>query len=349
MMTGHDDGGGILSARDVTVRYGPSLAVDQVDIDLKRGCITAILGPSGAGKSTLLRAIAGFQPLAGGRIEQRGQILSSAGQTVPPELRRMGIVVQNLALFPHLTAFQNVAFGLTAKDRKDAAMHWLHKIGLADRAAAYPHELSGGEQQRIALARALAPEPSVILLDEAFSSLDPQLRRSLRRETETLLRESCAAVLMVTHDPDEAMELADQLIVMAEGRVLQRGSPDALYWRPANRMVAELLGEANIFSGICGDGYLPTPFGRLQDKSLRAGAAVAALIRPSAVTMRPSDAANAARVSAVSFMGPSARVTLTASSNEKITLLVSTSQSLSIGDRVMPEFQMDRVSFLPDD
>ena len=196
-MPGHATADPILTVRGASVRFGAKEALSATDLDLRRGQITAILGPSGAGKSTLLRAIAGFQSLSDGTIALGGKTLTDGAWMMPAEQRGIGMVVQDLALFPHLTAWRNVAFGVRSKDRRAIAQDWLARIGLADRTDAFPHELSGGEQQRVALARALAPGPSVVLLDEAFSSLDPELRRLLRRETEALLRQSGAATAEV--------------------------------------------------------------------------------------------------------------------------------------------------------
>ena len=335
----------VLTGRELAVRYGDAYALDGVDIALRRGRISAILGPSGAGKSTLLRAIAGFQPLASGRIEIDGRVLSDAARTVPPEQRRIGIVVQDLALFPHLTALKNVAFGLSGPDREEIALARLQQVGLADRANAYPHELSGGEQQRIALARALAPDPAVILLDEAFSSLDPQLRRALRRETVTLLRASQAAVLMVTHDPEEAMEIANELIVMGEGRVLQQGRPDELYWQPADLTVAQLLGEVNVLSGEVGEGALHTPFGPILHESLRAGAPVRAIIRPSAIALASSERQDGPKIAEIDFLGAATRVVVAAPCGTTVTVQTDGKIPLALGMRVELAFDADRVTF----
>lgn len=347
MMADLPDDEAVLTGRELAVTYRDTPALGGVDIDLRRGRISAILGPSGAGKSTLLRAIAGFQPLAAGRITLEGRLLSDASHTVPPEQRRMGIVVQNLALFPHLTALQNITFGLRGAGSKGIGHTWLARIGLAQRGGAYPHELSGGEQQRVALARALAPEPAVILLDEAFSSLDPQLRRSLRAETQALLREANAAVLMVTHDPEEAMQMADELIVMAGGHIIQRGAPDALYWRPANIAVAQLLGEVNVFSGLCETGVMHTPFGPVRHAGMIAGHEAQAIVRPSAITLSPATENDAAEITSVEFMGAFARVLVTAPGGAVAIALADGRMPLSRGMRVSLNFDQDRIALFP--
>lgn len=339
----------VLTGRDLTVNYGDTPALNGVDIDLKQGRISAIVGPSGAGKSTLLRAIAGFQPLAAGRIALAGQLLSDAAHTVPPEQRRMGIVVQHLALFPHLTALQNITFGLGGRARRDIGHTWLTRIGLADRGGAYPHELSGGEQQRVALARALAPEPAVILLDEAFSSLDPQLRRTLRAETQALLHEANAAVLMVTHDPEEAMQMADELIVMAGGHIIQRGAPGALYWQPVNMAVAQLLGEVNVFGGPCDTGAMQTPFGPVRHAAMVAGAQAQAIVRPAAIALSPATHEGAAQIASVEFMGAFARVLVTAPCGAVAIALTDGRVPLARGMRVALSFDESRIALFPAD
>ena len=302
-MPGHATADPILTVRGASVRFGAKEALSATDLDLRRGQITAILGPSGAGKSTLLRAIAGFQSLSDGTIALGGKTLTDGAWMMPAEQRGIGMVVQDLALFPHLTAWRNVAFGVRSKDRRAIAQDWLARIGLADRTDAFPHELSGGEQQRVALARALAPDPSVVLLDEAFSSLDPELRRLLRRETEALLRQSGAAVLMVTHDPDEAMEMADDLAVMAGGEVLQRGTPYDLYWSPADAVVGSLLGEINVLEGRVEGGIMRTAFGEIAAAGISDGTTLQALVRPSAIAVTPSAEETGLAVARSSFRG----------------------------------------------
>jgi iron(III) transport system ATP-binding protein len=241
--------GAALSVRDMSRHIGGRDVVDRVSFDVADGELVAIVGPSGCGKSTLLRAIAGLDPIAAGRVALDGSDVT----TMPPEKRRIGLVFQDHALFPHRRVDQNIAFGLRRLDRRARARRvdqLLELVRLPGVGRRYPHELSGGEQQRIALARALAPEPAVVLLDEPFASLDPSLRDQVRTDVVDALRERNAAALLVTHDREEALALGDRVAVMSAGRMLQIDRPDEVYERPADRFVATFLGEAS---------FLPDP------------------------------------------------------------------------------------------
>ncbi|ABI75865.1 iron ABC transporter, ATP-binding protein [Hyphomonas neptunium ATCC 15444] len=239
-----------LSAHQVTRRYGDRAVVDGVSLTLPPGQITALLGGSGAGKSTLLRLFAGLEGVDEGEIRIGEEVLSAPGRTVPAEKRRIGLIFQDFALFPHLTAARNVAFGLKhlpKTEAADRAQAWLARLGLEPRAGAYPHELSGGEQQRVAIARALAPEPSAILMDEPFSGLDPSLRDSVRDAALDAIRAAGIPALLVTHDPAEALEHADRIAILSQGKLLQEGPAHEIYTRPASAAVAGALGPVNRF------------------------------------------------------------------------------------------------------
>lgn len=238
----------VLSVRGVAKAFGTRQAVVDVDLDLRPGRITALLGPSGCGKSTLLRLIAGLESLDAGEVRAGDRLLSTAHEAVPPEHRGIGLVFQDFALFPHLRVIDNVAFGLTGPraGRRQRALDWLERVHLADRADAWPHALSGGEQQRVALVRALAREPRAVLLDEPFSGLDRHLRTEVRETLVAALRSAGAAVLVVTHDAEEALLMADDLALMDHGRILQVGTPLEAYQRPVSPAAARLLGEAQI-------------------------------------------------------------------------------------------------------
>jgi iron(III) transport system ATP-binding protein len=228
--------------------YGRKAAVDGATLSVEAGRLTCLLGPSGCGKSTLLRLIAGLEPLDGGEIKSQGALLSGPGVHAAPEERQIGFVFQDYALFPHLTIEQNVAFGLThlpRDQRRARALAELERVRLADRAGAWPSALSGGEQQRVALARALARNPRAILLDEPFSGLDGRLKAEVRDAALDALRDAGAAALIVTHDAEEALMMADDLALMQDGRILQTGAPRDCYLRPASIAAARLLGEAN--------------------------------------------------------------------------------------------------------
>jgi iron(III) transport system ATP-binding protein len=253
-------------ATGLTRRIDGRTIVDNADLTLTPGTTVALLGSSGAGKSTLLRLIAGLEPADAGRIMCGDTVLTEGARGVPPERRQIGVVFQDLALFPHMNAADNIAFGLGGRatgTRAQAAQVWLDRVGLGGRGTALPHELSGGEQQRIALARALAPEPRAVLLDEPFASLDPALRGALRDSAFALLRARGAAVLFVTHDPDEALAVADVIAVMAHGRIVQAGTPDAVYAAPATPDAAAALGPVSLWRGEAAGGCLETPFGPL--------------------------------------------------------------------------------------
>ncbi|MBJ7458883.1 MAG: ABC transporter ATP-binding protein [Thermoleophilaceae bacterium] len=237
----------------MTKRFGEIVALDEASIAVERGELFAVLGPSGCGKSTLLRVLMGFELPDSGQVSVNGRLLSGDGRSpVPPEKRQIGMVVQDYALFPHLSVLRNVEFGLhhlPRAERTGVARRALDLVGLTQREDAFAHELSGGERQRVALARALAPEPDVVLLDEPFSSLDASLRAGLRRDVQAILREVGTTAILVTHDQEEALSMADRVAVMREGRIVQTGEPQEIYWRPAERWVAEFVGDVNVLPG----------------------------------------------------------------------------------------------------
>jgi len=278
-----------LEADAVTVSFAPGRpAVDRASLSLTCGRLTALLGPSGSGKSTLLRAIAGLERLDAGSVRFEGRVWSGDVVHLPPEDRRCGVVFQDYALFPHLNALDNVAYGLKGakSERRARALDQLKAVELDHRAHAFPHELSGGEQQRVALARALAPGPDVMLLDEPFSGLDRRLRAELRETSAAALRASDAATLLVTHDAEEALALADQIALMSEGRIIQTGAPDALYLKPSSLAAARLLGDVEAFDARIRAGAADTPLGRVEADGFEAGASVTVLLRPEGVVVR---------------------------------------------------------------
>ncbi|MDN3647268.1 ABC transporter ATP-binding protein [Pontixanthobacter aestiaquae] len=271
-----------LRATGLTKLRGGKKVLDNVDLTLRQGSVTAILGPSGAGKSTLLRAIAGLEDLNSGTIESDTRVLTDGAALVLPENRNIGMVFQDFSLFPHLSVIDNVLFGLrsgSVAERRDRALAMLEQVHLSARAEDYPHMLSGGEQQRIALARALAPAPDTILLDEAFSGLDGKLRAELRDTALAAIAAQGAAALMVTHDAEEAMYMADTLALMIDGRIVQTGAPAELYLNPVSASAARLLGEINEWDGPVENGKLQTPFGAIEAASSVPGRGKA-LVRP---------------------------------------------------------------------
>ena len=239
-----------LRCTNLSRRFAGVTAVNQASLEVEAGTLLALLGPSGCGKTTLLRLIAGLDRPHTGAIEVDGRTVEAAKVHVPPERREVGLVFQEYALFPHLCVADNVAFGLPrGHDRVDRVQDMLAQVGLDGLGERMPHELSGGQQQRVALARALAPGPRLIMLDEPFSNLDPALREDVRREVRRVLRAANATAIIVTHDQEEALSLADEVAVMMDGRILQQAPPAELYRRPASRRVAEFVGDINVIDG----------------------------------------------------------------------------------------------------
>ncbi|MEO1101285.1 MAG: ABC transporter ATP-binding protein [Pseudomonadota bacterium] len=301
-----------LEAVNVTRSYGEDTVVDAVSLALEPGAVTALLGGSGAGKSTLLRLLAGLEPVDAGEVRLGGQVLSSRRKTVPAEKRRVGLVFQDFALFPHLTAAENVAFGLAHLEKgaaRQEADAWLGRLGLSARAGAYPHQLSGGEQQRVSIARALAPKPAAILMDEPFSGLDPALREAVRDSALAVVRAAGIPALLVTHDAHEAMISADRLAVMRAGRVVQAGLPEEVYSSPVDIETAAALGPVNVFHARTdATGQAATPFGTISAPAYPGGTAVEIAVREEAVLLKQDGIP--ARVEAVARAGPLVRVTL---------------------------------------
>jgi iron(III) transport system ATP-binding protein len=239
-----------IRCHSLTKAYGQVPAVCGVSLDVSEGRFLALLGPSGCGKTTMLRLIAGFETPDQGTIEVGGRGVAGPGVVVPPERRRVGMVFQEYALFPHLTVEENTAFGLKGQSNREQRVHEvLRLVGLEGVKHRLPHALSGGQQQRVALARALAPDPGVILLDEPFSNLDAALRQRVRTEVRHILREAGVTAIFVTHDQEEAFSLADDVAVMMDGRIVQIGTPERLYRRPETHIIATFLGEANFLPG----------------------------------------------------------------------------------------------------
>jgi len=286
-----------LSLRRVTRRFGARLAVDAVSLDVKRGEVLSLLGPSGCGKTTTLRIAAGLERPDSGLVFVGGRLVEGDGRHVTPEHRGVGLMFQDYALFPHITAKANVAFGLRKLSRgeRDArATEELARVGLAHLADAFPHTLSGGEQQRVALARMLAPRPDVVLMDEPFSGLDTRQRDELRAATLKRLRDAGAAVVIVTHDPDEAMRLGDRIALMREGRIVQEGTPVEIYRAPHDPQAAALFGGANVFHARVAGGQAASPFGAAAAGTASEGNWVEVIYRPSMIGV--ADAGVAARV-----------------------------------------------------
>lgn len=314
-----------LSMTGVGKAYDGVPALEGVSLDLAAGEVACLLGPSGCGKSTLLRIAAGVERLDRGEVRAEGRLVAGGGVHVPPEQRRVGLVFQDFALFPHLSVAENVAFGLggPAAARAERARELLDRVGLGAHGARYPHQLSGGEQQRVALARALAPRPRILLMDEPFSGLDNRLRDAVRDDTLDILKEEGAAVLLVTHEPDEAMRMADAIALMRRGRIVQQGAPYRIYHEPCDREAAAFFSDVNVVAGRVRGGAAETAFGRFPAPDLAEGAAAEIVVRPQHLKLDldrdgrgplPTDLYGApalGRVARARFMGDQSVVDLT--------------------------------------
>ncbi|HYG87786.1 MAG TPA: ABC transporter ATP-binding protein [Azospirillum sp.] len=301
---------------DVRHHYGRHVALAGLSLTVAPHEVTCIVGPSGCGKSTLLRLISGLEALQAGSISIGGTVVAVPGRSLPPERRPVGMMFQDFALFPHLTVAGNIGFGLRHQlraRREERVAELLELVALKRYADAYPHMLSGGQQQRVALARAMARDPAVLLLDEPFSALDEQMRRAVREEVVQIIRSSGIATMVVTHDPEEAMEIGSRVVVMTEGRIVQADTPYGLYHNPANSFVAQLFGELNRFSARVVDGHLDTPLGRFAVSAEAADGQMEVACRVEDVSVAPPGSRAegiAARVRRTSFLGSSTRVCL---------------------------------------
>ena len=313
-----------LSIASMTHRFDRVTALHEISLDLCEGQILALLGPSGCGKTTLLRLVAGLETIQQGRIDIGGQTVSApSGFDLPPERRNVGFLFQDYALFPHLSAADNVAFGLRHlgdAERRKRVGEVLEQVGVSALADAYPHTLSGGQQQRIALARALAPSPRMVLLDEPLSGLDARLRHRLADTLLAILREAGMTAVLVTHDPEEAMYVADRIGVMRDGRLVQLGAPNAVYARPANPFVANFLSDSNRLKGTVGSsGTIDTGWGLVSAGDLPPGASAQVLVRYEGIGFADSGAARA-RILRSRMIGGAALVALEAADRPGETL-----------------------------
>ncbi len=296
-----------LSFENVSLSFDNVEAVREVSFELPPGEIVCLLGPSGCGKTTLLRIAAGIDRPQSGRVLLDGEEVAGPRTFVPPEQRGVGLMFQDFALFPHMTNVENVAYGLKSLNHRAAfaeARNALRRVGLSEYAETYPWALSGGEQQRVALARAIVPRPRVILMDEPFSGLDQRLREGVRRGTLEILKETRASALIVTHDPLEAMELADQILLMRQGRLVQKGTPRELYHVPVDAAVARFFSHFNEIEAPVVNGGVPTPFGQMSSRGLPEGANAVVMIRPQGLLpLRAGQQGAVARVLDARFLG----------------------------------------------
>ena len=284
----------MLELDHITCGYQPDVpTVRGLSLHLEPGNILCLLGPSGCGKTTTLRAIAGFEKLSAGEIRLQGQLLASASFHLPPEQRRVGMVFQEYALFPHMSVEDNVAFGLyhwQPSDRQSRVQVLLDLVGLQGLEHRFPHELSGGQQQRVALARALAPKPLMLLLDEPFSNLDPEMTIKMRKELYRVLRQTRTTAILVTHDHEEAFAMADHVAVVQDGVLVQCDTPEVIYQQPSCSFVAEFIGQANTIPGIIQNGHIETEIGTFPNQSdLQSESRVLVMIRPNDIDFTPSE------------------------------------------------------------
>ncbi|MCC6614602.1 MAG: ABC transporter ATP-binding protein [Anaerolineae bacterium] len=270
-----------LECAHLVKRYGAQTVLHGVDLHVRDGQIVALLGPSGCGKTTTLRLIAGFELPDEGRILIGGRVITDRDTAVPVEQRQVGMVFQEYALFPHLNIADNISFGLrgTAREKAARVAEMMSLVGLAGLEKRMPHELSGGQQQRVALARALAPQPHVLLLDEPFSNLDTALRAQVRSEVKAILREAGITCVLVTHDQEEALSLADEIAVMFDGQIAQKADAQTLYQRPATRAVATFVGEANFLPATADGDRADCALGTIPLQEASHGA-VSLMLRP---------------------------------------------------------------------
>jgi iron(III) transport system ATP-binding protein len=319
----------------VAKSFGGPAAVRDVSLEVRHGELMAVLGPSGCGKTTLLRIIAGFEAPDSGSVTVGDELVAGPGRMVPPEKRRIGMVFQDYALFPHLSVEANIGFGLTShprEQREALTRRTLELVGLQHKTTSLPHQLSGGERQRVALARALAPEPEIVLLDEPFSSLDASLRAGLRREVELILREAEATALLVTHDQEEALSLADRLAVMRDGAIVQVGEPVEVYGHPASRWAAQFVGEVNVLSGVATGAGVETELGSFDLRSPAEGP-VHVAVRPEQLEVTAAHESNA-EVVAREFRGHDVLYRLRHEGGRTVIVQLPSLELYDVGERV---------------
>ncbi|MCU0568258.1 MAG: ABC transporter ATP-binding protein [Oculatellaceae cyanobacterium Prado106] len=337
----------ILDLQAVTRQFqaADAPAVAAVSLSLKQGDLLALLGPSGCGKTTLLRLIAGFEQPQSGTIAIAQQPVAGSGQWVPPEKRGIGMVFQDYALFPHLTVAQNIAFGLHKRQKaSQKPTQWiqqrveetLHLVGLSQLESRYPHQLSGGQQQRVALARALAPYPLLVLLDEPLSNLDVQVRLRLRQELRTILKAAGTSAILVTHDQEEALSIADRVAVMRQGHIEQEGTPEALYAHPTSPFVAEFVAQANLLPAQRSGNHWQTDLGALplhQVNAPPAAATLTVMVRQEDLRLQP-DSTSPFVICDRQFLGREYRYSLTSPTGKTWVARTGLDTNLAIGTAV---------------
>jgi len=342
-----------VDVRDAEKRFGAVIAVRRANLVAPEGMLTAIVGPSGCGKTTLLRLIAGFEDPDAGSIAIGGNVVADPSHRVPPERRRVGMVFQQLALFPHLTVAGNIAYGLRKHARTERVQRVRELLAMVDLAGMddrYPDQLSGGQAQRVAVARALAPRPDVVLLDEPFSSLDVSLRAGVRAEVRDILRREGVTAILVTHDQEEALALGDRVAVMLQGEVAQLGPPEDVYRRPASAAVATFLGDANLLPGEVAGGVVTTEVGRTGaagwSTETSAGGRALVLVRAEDLDV-VEDGAGVARVVGAEYFGHDQVVTVGLPSGTTVRARLHARRRLDPGASVTVRLVADEVVTFP--
>ena len=341
----------LLNLRDLACGYGEQRIVQNLNLHLNAGDIGCLLGSSGCGKTTTLRAIAGFEPVHEGEISLAGEVISKAGFTLAPEKRRIGMVFQDYALFPHLTVAENIAFGIRKHPRQRQVVdEMLELVKLDKLGGRYPHELSGGQQQRVALARALAPEPQLLLLDEPFSNLDVELRRRLSHEVRDILKSRGTSAILVTHDQEEAFAVSDHVGVFKEGRLEQWDTPYNLYHEPFTPFVASFIGQGYFIRGqLTSPESVQTELGELRGNrayTLPQGSAVDVLLRPDDIVHAPHSALKASIVGK-SFLGASTLYRLQLGTGSQLEAIFPSHIDHQVGGEVGIEVAADHLVLFP--
>jgi len=347
--TGHAPAVTVLRLDNVARNYAAVQAVAGISLDVAEGEIVALVGHSGSGKSTLLRLVAGLEKPTAGTIVIAGREVYGAGRFVPPEERGIGMMFQDYALFPHLTVLDNVKFGLNRLPRGEAdarARAALDRIGLLDRADDYPHVLSGGEQQRVALARALLPSPRILLMDEPFSNLDRRTRDRIRDETTAILRDSGTTAILVTHDPEDAMRIADRVMLMEGGRIARGGTTEELYRQPGSLLVARFFADFNEIEGTVRDGRVTTAIGSFPAPGIAEGDAAVVCVRPHDIVL--ASGGIAATVVGRAFVGDELVLSLWVLSLPRpLQVRAPIHTAVNVGDRVNVSLSVTDVLVFP--
>ena len=334
-----------LTLRNISHRFGDVLAVSEASLEAASGEIICLYGPSGCGKTTLLRLAAGLERLQKGEVLLDSALLAGHDQHIAAEERPIGVVFQDFVLFPHMTVSENIQFGLF-RDRKSVktrVTEQLRTFGINDLRGRYPHELSGGQQQRTALARAFIRRPRALLMDEPFASIDTALRYKLREELRATLKKQEAAVILVTHDPDEALSLGDRIALMRDGQIIETASPEDLYHKPQTADGAKIFRGSQSVDGVISDGRIETPLGVFEAPGLAAGPGVA-VIRDGAMSAR-CNANGAAVVADARFIGPRWMLSLRSERYDEL-LRVVADEPIALGARCDLDIDLEKLLFL---